>query len=171
MKRKIRGVTIVEMLVGTAIMVMLLGLVIWVFFFSRKTQGITEHLDAFHLARVLNYSISSVLKFSNGPIYPVVGSSPSPKANHIIFRDTLNKVKAIILTPEKNLLLIDYDDFSGNRLNKPRLLGRNVSDFEVVVHPSRAIEYKIIMVVDKRNVIDQKRTHVILDQVFPANSF
>lgn len=160
------GFTLIELMVSIVIFTCLLGLVIWVFYFTGNTLKVTDQLDAFHAARLLNYRISAELKFSNGVLYPVLppeGNKSSPKTNQLIFRDAMNRVKAIFLTPKRELVMLDYERLIGSKVAPPIVLGWNVDGFEVVVHPTRAVEFKAFMNVDKQ-------MHEILNQVLPANA-
>ncbi|NLI75543.1 MAG: hypothetical protein GX442_03770 [Candidatus Riflebacteria bacterium] len=157
--------TIIEVLMAIALITMLLAMVVYVFYFSGKTKGMTEQLDAFHEARVVDYFLSSELKFSTGIIYPILpenGVGASPTVNQVIFRDALNQVKAVFLTPGHDLVLLNYDRIVGRQVAAPQVLGRNVQRFEVTLYPTRVVEYRALF-----KLGDQE--HEIVNQLLPVN--
>ncbi|RCK81272.1 MAG: hypothetical protein OZSIB_2141 [Candidatus Ozemobacter sibiricus] len=161
------GASLIEVLLAFVFLSTLLSLFVYAFYFSGKTQRVTEQLDAFHEARMVDYALSSEIKFSTGILYPLLpedGSGPSPTVHQVIFRDPLNRVKAVFLTPEKDLVLIDYDRIVGNRLAPPRVLGRNVEKFEVTLLPTRVVEYRARFKIGTQD-------HEIVNQILPVNQF
>lgn len=150
--RRQRGFTVVETFVSLVFLIMFMGMVYMVFFYSGKTQKVTMQLDAYHEARMLNYRLGSQLKFSNGVLFPSPGElGKAPISVHqLVFRDELNRIQVIFLTPDQNLMLLDYDDLRHNRLYQASQLGGGVTAFTVNQDARRVIEYQVTLQVDNK---------------------
>ncbi len=167
-----RAFTLVEMMVSTVLIAIFLGLIIYVFQYGRRTQEMTDKLDALHDARLINARVSSELKFSTGVLYPVTPKTGVSQVFHqVIFRDPFNRVKAIILDPENQLLLLDYERLIENKLAPPAILGKNVESFDVTVNDQGLLQFRAKCRIAKvgKEVVDGSQE--VMNQVLPNSRF
>lgn len=163
--RQSQGFTVVELFVTLVIMSMFLGMVYVVFTYSGKTKKVALQLDAYHDARMLNFRIGAQLKFSNGVLFPPPAESGQrpPVAHQIVFRDELNRIRVIFLTPKQQLMMLDYDDLRRDRLAGAQILGTGVTSFRARQDDKRVVEYQAMMTINKQ-------PHEIINQIKPANT-
>ena len=155
----------VEMIVGAVILAMFLGMLIWAIFFFRSPKKVSQQLDVFHEARLINSRMVTALHFSNGIVFPNPPKSPTSKpqaAHQLLFRDSTNRIQAIFLAPKERLMLLDYASLSGNKLKNARVIGRHVQSFEVTNMADKTIKFALKIYVDKQE-------YLLENKILPAN--
>lgn len=138
------GFTIVELLIVIILLSLLFFMMTPVFFFPKKTNNIMKRLDIYHKSRQINHSINLRIKLAYDVNFPPNHSIGKKEWFHqIVFRNYLQQTIIICLNDNHELVEINYDKITDDKLSRWKSLGKNVDSFKVRRPSSNVIELKI----------------------------
>ena len=156
MNKKIKGFTLLEVLIATSILVLIIALMYPVFASSKQAGNLMNRLDTYHDTRRIDQEIFSELKFGTDILYP-------PKCDEnlegdwyhqLVFRNHLNQIIILYVNENDKLMIFNYDNVKNSYLSLGKPLDTNkIKDFSVRRKGSSVVEYRLTFDIGKKDFV------------------
>jgi hypothetical protein len=137
-----RGATFVELIVYTAIFVILSGMVAGVFFWLRKTNDSSQRLDLLGALRGSTFRLSQELALGTDIIYPSERRLNKP-CHQLVFTDQVNDVIAIYLDSSGHFCRMNLREYEKDPSKGVTILSQYAIEFRVIRKGVKYVEYSL----------------------------
>lgn len=150
--RRHLGATVLELCFYVIVFVILMGMILGLFFWLRKSDEGMKRLDIFHDLRMCSFHIADQLSFATSILFP----PNDGQAHHqLVFRSKTNELIAVFLNPQGQLVLLNYERFKAGKEGGSVLLARHAIEFTARRRDDRYVAYKVRM-------LDQRQFEFVL---------
>lgn len=137
---RLRGFTIVELCVYAVLFALFMGMASGVFFWARKSVGVSQKIDDLQDLRMASIVINNELSYGNRILYPPVDTK-----NHfqILLKNNRNELVVFFRDKESRLICLNYEKFKRGDPGGMQVVSRNAIDFKVERPDKHFLKYSV----------------------------